>query len=217
MASKVKLHISMSLDGYVAGPDQGPEDPLGKGGLALHDWVGPTHTFLAMQGDEGGERGIDDDHFAEANANVGAYIMGRNMFGPIRGPWGTEDWKGWWGSSPPYHAPVFVLTSHERELIEMDGGTTFHFVTDGIESALTRAQDAAADRDVLIAGGARVAQQYLRAGLVDEMQIHVVPVLLGSGERLFDDFDGSAMGWESVSVVSSPAVAHFSFVRASAP
>jgi dihydrofolate reductase len=217
MGSKVKLHISMSLDGYVAGPDQGPEDPLGKGGLALHDWVGPTRTFMAMQGGEGGETGIDDDHFAAASANVGAYIMGRNMFGPIRGPWGSEDWQGWWGRNPPYHAPVFVLTSHEREPIEMEGGTTFHFVTDGIESALAKAKDAAEDRDVLIAGGALVAQQYMRAGLVDEMEIHVAPLLLGSGERMFDDLDGGATGLESVSVVSSSAVAHFSFVRASAP
>ncbi len=217
MASKVKLHISMSLDGYVAGPDQGPEDPLGKGGLALHDWVGPTRTFMAMQGDEGGETGIDDDHFAAASANVGAYIMGRKMFGPIRGPWGSEDWQGWWGPNPPYHAPVFVLTSHEREQIEMDGGTTFHFVIDGIDSALAKAKVAAGGQDVLIAGGARVAQQYLRAGLVDEMQVHVAPILLGSGERLFDDLYGGATGLESVSVVASPAVAHFSFVCALAP
>ena len=217
MSSKVKLHISMSLDGYVAGPDQGPEEPLGKGGLALHDWVGPTRTFLAMQGEEGGETGLDDDHFAAASANVGAHIMGRNMFGPIRGPWGAEDWQGWWGPNPPYHTPVFVLTSHEREPIEMDGGTTFHFVTDGIESALKQAKDAAGDRDVLIPGGARVANQYLQAGLVDEMQIHVAPLLLGSGARLFDGVEAGATGLESVSVVSSPAVAHLSFARASTP
>src|SRR5262249_21818252 len=170
------------------GPRQSLENPLGEGGMALHDWVFPTRTFREAHGmGEGGETGVDDDHAGSWNRNTGAYIMGRNMFGPVRGGWGDADWTGWWGEEPPYHAPVFVLTHHPRESLEMAGGTTFHFVTDGTEAALERARAAAGGLDVSIGGGAETARQYLRAGLVDEMEIHVAPVILGSGVRLFED------------------------------
>lgn len=211
--AKLKLTMTMSLDGYVAGPDQSLEHPLGKGGEALHDWAFATRGFRATHGMEGGETGLDDEQAAAWNENVGAHVMGRNMFGPVRGPWGDEEWKGWWGDDPPYHAPVFVLTHHPREPLEMQGGTTFHFVTDGIEAALERAFAAADGRDVAIGGGASVAQQYLRARLVDELRIHVVPALLGSGARLFENLDGGTAGYECVELVSSPAVAHFTYAR----
>lgn len=211
--AKLKLTMTMSLDGYVAGPDQSLEHPLGKGGEALHEWAFATRDFRATHGMEGGETGLDDEQAAAWNENVGAHVMGRNMFGPVRGPWGDEEWKGWWGDDPPYHAPVFVLTHHPREPLEMQGGTTFHFVTDGIEAALERAFAAADGRDVAIGGGASVAQQYLRARLVDELRIHVVPALLGSGARLFENLDGGTAGYECVELVSSPAVAHFTYAR----
>ncbi len=211
--TKVRFTITMSVDGYVAGPEQTREEPLGKGGEELHEWVFPTRTWHEMTGQEGGDTGLDDQRMRNWNANIGAHIMGRNMFGPIRGPWGDEDWRGWWGDDPPYHAPVFVLTHHAREPVEMQGGTTFHFVTDGIESALEQARAAAGGKDVAIAGGASAAQQFLRAGLVDEMELHVVPRILGGGARLFDNFDGGPTGFECVELVSSPAVAHYRFVR----
>ena len=211
--TKVRFTITMSVDGYVAGPEQSAEDPLGKGGLALHEWVFPTRSFREMTGEDGGDTGLDDERLRAWNAGIGAHIMGRNMFGPIRGDWGDESWRGWWGDEPPYHAPVFVLTHHAREPLEMEGGTTFHFVTDGIEAALERAADAAGDKDVAIPGGASTAQQYLRAGLVDEMDLHVVPVILGGGERLFANLDGGPSGFECVELVSSPAVAHFRYVK----
>ena len=204
--------MTMSLDGYVAGPEQSLEDPLGKGGLALHEWVFATRNFRQAHGLEGGETGLDDDH-AKWDAKIGATIMGRNMFGPVRGPWGDEAWTGWWGDDPPFHTPVFVLTHHAREPVEMAGGTTFHFVTDGIEAALAQAVEAAGGLDVSVGGGAETAQQYLRARLVDEMEIHVVPVLLGGGERLFENLDGGLAGFECVELVASPAVAHYRYVR----
>jgi dihydrofolate reductase len=210
---KLRLTITMSVDGYVAGPNQGPDNPLGEGGMRLHEWAFATRSFRDDHGGEGGETGLDDERAGAWNTNVGATIMGRNMFGPIRGPWGDESWDGWWGEDPPYHTPVFVLTHHPREPLEMKGGTTFHFVSDGIEAALERAVAAAGDRDVAIGGGAATAQQYLRAGLVDEMEIHVAPTLLGSGERLFENLDGGPEGFECVGLVSSPAVAHYSYVR----
>jgi dihydrofolate reductase len=211
---KLRLTITMSVDGYVAGPNQGPDNPLGEGGMRLHEWAFATRSFRDDHGGEGGETGLDDERAGAWNTNVGATIMGRNMFGPIRGPWGDESWDGWWGEDPPYHTPVFVLTHHPREPLEMKGGTTFHFVSDGIEAALERAVAAAGDRDVAIGGGAATAQQYLRAGLVDEMEIHVAPTLLGSGERLFENLDGGPAGYECVGLASSPAVAHYSYVRA---
>src|SRR5207253_1587071 len=178
MAGQLKFTISMSLDGYVAGPSQSLENPIGEGGMALHEWAFATRAFSEMQGREGGETGLDDDQARSWNENVGATIMGRNMFGPIRGEWPDDEWKGWWGAEPPYRTPVFVLTHHPREPVELLGGTTFHFVTDGIEAAVERAREAAGDRDVSIGGGASTVRQYLRAGLVDQMRIHVTPVLL---------------------------------------
>jgi dihydrofolate reductase len=211
--AKLRLNLTMSLDGYVAGPRQSLQNPLGEGGLELHRWAFATRTFRAMQGMEGGEAGLDDDIAAASFANIGATIMGRNMFGPVRGPWGDEAWNGWWGDDPPFHHPVFVLTNHAREPVQMQGGTTFHFVTDGIDLALERAFDAAGGRDVSIGGGAETAQQYLRAQLVDEMGIHVSPLLLGSGSRLFDHLNGGPAAFELVRIVSSPAAAHFSYAR----
>lgn len=209
----LKFTMSMSLDGYVAGPNQSLENPLGEGGMAVHEWAFATRTFSEMQGREGGETGLDDDQARRWNENVGAVIMGRNMFGPVRGEWPDDSWTGWWGDDPPYHAPVFVLTHHAREPVEMQGGTTFHFVTGGIEAALERAREAAGDRDVAIAGGASTVQQYLRSGLVDSMRLHVTPVLLGAGERLFDGVEDALAGFECVELVSSPAAAHFTYRR----
>jgi dihydrofolate reductase len=211
---KLRFDITMSLDGYVAGPRQSPENPLGEGGEALHEWAFATKAFRDTHdlGAEG-ETGLDDEHAARWNENIGATIMGRNMFGPVRGPWGDSEWTGWWGEDPPYHTPVFVLTNHAREPVQMSGGTTFEFVTDGIEPALERAFAAAAGLDVALGGGANTVQQYLRAGLVDEMEFHVVPIFLGGGERLFQDLDGGLEGYECVELVSSPAVGHYTFAR----
>jgi len=204
----------MSLDGYVAGPNQSLEHPLGEGGMALHEWVFATRAFRETHGGEGGETGLDDEQASGWNRDVGAFVMGRNMFGPVRGEWPEEEpWNGWWGDDPPYHAPVFVLTHHPREPLEMQGGTTFHFVTDGIEAALERAREAAAGRDVSIGGGASTVRQYLRAGLVDEMRLHVAPVLLGAGEPLFEGIGDALAAFECVELVSSPAAAHFTYRR----
>lgn len=211
--AKLRFNITMSLDGYVAGPGQSLENPLGQRGLGLHEWAFATRSFRAAHGMDGGETGLDDDHAASWNANIGATIMGRNMFGPVRGPWGDDAWNGWWGDDPPFHTPVFVLTHHPREPLEMRGGTTFSFVTDGIESALEQAVKAAGGRDVSLGGGADAAQQYLRARLIDEMEIHVVPALLGGGSRLFKNLNGGPTGYECVGLVSSAAVAHYSYVR----
>jgi dihydrofolate reductase len=185
--SKTTVDISISVDGYVAGPNQSLEEPLGEGGEALHEWVIATEAWRERHGDEGGEPGAESDLVAESRDATGATIMGRHMYSSGDGPW-EEDPKarGWWGDDPPFHHPVFVLTHHEREPLEMEGDTTFHFVTDGIEAALDGAREAAGDRDVLIAGGANAAQQYLDAGLVDELTLHVAPIMLGAGERLFD-------------------------------
>jgi dihydrofolate reductase len=207
-----KLHVhnfAMSVDGYVAGPDQSRRNPLGVGGSQLHDWAFATKHFQTMLGRGGGDAdGIDNDFAARGDDDIGATIMGRNMFGPIRGEWPDEEWKGWWGSSPPYHHPVFVLTHHPRDAIPMEGGTTFNFVTGGIEEALERAFDAAGGHDVRIGGGASTVQQYLKAGLVDDLHIVIVPVLLGRRERLFDKLDDSLDGYGAVQFTSSPAVTH---------
>jgi dihydrofolate reductase len=202
----------MSLDGYVAGPNQSLEHPLGERGEELHQWAFAARAFREMHGMEGGEPGPDSDVITEAFQNVGAYILGRNMFGGGPGPW-DESWRGWWGDDPPYHAPTFILTHYAREPLEMQGGTTFYFVTDGIHAALDRAKSAAGDKDVSIGGGADVVQQYLKAGLIDEMEIHVVPLLLGSGSRLFENTDGRQAQYEVVRVVSSPAVTHVKYRR----
>ncbi len=208
--SKLRVHtFSISLDGYGAGPRQDLENPLGVGGLALHDWVIPTRTFANMQGSDQGEAGIDDDFAAQGMANLGAWILGRNMFGPIRGAWPDERWTGWWGDNPPYHVPVFVLTHHARPAITMQGGTTFHFVTEGIHAALAQAKAAANGQDVRLGGGVHTIRQYLQAGLIDEMHIAIAPVLLGSGEHLFADIDTLALGYKCTDYVTTAKATHF--------
>jgi dihydrofolate reductase len=207
--AKLRVHnLATSLDGYAAGPSQGLEHPLGAGGERLHEWMFQTRTGAAMMGEAGGETGIDDDFVARGDAGIGATIMGRNMFGPQRGPWPDESWTGWWGPNPPYHHPVFVLTHHLRPAVEMDGGTVFHFVDDPIETVLGRAFEAAGGQDVRLAGGPATIRAYLRAGLVDELHVPVVPVLLGGGERLLDGIDG----YEVRDVVASPRVTHYTLV-----
>ncbi len=211
---KVRVHnFAISLDGYAAGPDQGLDNPLGVGGTRLHEWAFATRSGRHMHGMDGGDEGLDDEFVAQGDVGIGATIMGRNMFGPIRGPWGSDEWAGWWGDNPPYHHPVFVLTHHPRPSITMQGGTTFHFVADGIEAALERAFDAADGDDVRVGGGAATIQQYLRAGLIDEMHLVLVPILLRRGERLFDHLDGGPDGYACVQFVSSPTVAHIRFSR----
>jgi dihydrofolate reductase len=201
----------MTLDGYVAGPNQSVEHPLGEGTEHLHDWLFKLKFFREIHGEEGGETGPNDDVLREAADNVGATIMGRNMFGGGPGPWGKEPWNGWWGEDPPFHTPVFVLTHHAREPLVMQGGTTFTFVTDGIESALEQARAAAGGKDVALGGGASVAQQYLAAGLIDEMELHVVPLLLGGGARLFDNLAGSDLKLEPVRTIEAPGVTHLKY------
>jgi dihydrofolate reductase len=212
--SKLRLKISMSLDGFVAGPRQSVEEPLGVGGERLHEWMIPLALWRSMHGQPGGEVNESTAVIEESVANVGATIMGRNMFGGHPGPWGAiKPWTGWWGDNPPFHHPVFVLTHHPREPFALQGGTTFTFVTDGIESALEQARQAAGGKDVSLAGGARAAQQYLSAGLVDEMEINLVPTLLGSGERLFDTIGDDLHGLELVRTVGAPKVTHLKFAR----
>lgn len=201
--------FTVSLDGYGAGPDQDLANPLGVGGTELHQWLIPTRTFQrALFGQDGGSTGVDDDFAARGFRNVGAWILGRNMFGPVRGPWPDDQWKGWWGDSPPYHVPVFVLTHHARAPIEMAGGTTFHFVTGGIHEALDRARAAAGGQDVRIGGGPATVRQYLREGLIDELHIAISPVLLGQGEPLWADLDLRALGYRCVSSVASDKATH---------
>jgi len=201
--------FTISLDGYGAGPNQSIDNPLGLGGEDLHQWLIPTRTFQrALFGKEGGTTGIDDDFAARGFQNVGAWILGRNMFGPVRGPWPDMNWKGWWGDNPPYHVPVFILTHHARPSIEMEGGTTFHFVTGGIREALDRAREAAGGRDVRIGGGPNTIQQYLREGLIDELHVAISPVLLGGGERLFEDVDLRALGYACVEFAAPDKATH---------
>jgi len=212
--SRLRLKISMSLDGFVAGPSQSVENPLGIGGMNLHEWVFPLAVWRAMQGLDGGEANESSRVVEEGLANIGATVMGRNMFGGHPGPWNAaKPWNGWWGTNPPFHHPVFVLTHHAREPLQAEGGTTFTFVTDGIESALAQARRAAGGRDVSLAGGAKAAQQYLVAGLVDEMEIHLVPTLLGRGEGLFDGVGDDLHGLELVRTVATPKVTHLKFAR----
>jgi dihydrofolate reductase len=209
--NELKLDISVSIDGYVAGPDPTLEDPLGRGGEGLHEWVLATRAWRETHGQEGGETGADADVVAEHVASIGATIMGRRMFSNGSGPW-DDDPKadGWWGDNPPFGHPVFILTHHEREQVVKEGGTTFNFVTDGIESALAQAREAAGDADVAIAGGADVAQQYFNAGLVDAVQLHVAPVILGGGRRLMDGIDPS-ITFKLDRVVASPTVTHLRY------
>jgi dihydrofolate reductase len=201
--------FSISLDGYGAGPNQDLANPIGVGGKALHEWMFGTRTFRQMLGQEGGATGIDDDFVARGFEDVGAWIIGRNMFGPIRGPWPNDEWKGWWGDNPPYHTPVFVLTTHPRASLEMKGGTTFHFVTDGIQAALSRATEAAKGQDVRLGGGVETIRQYLRAGLIDEMHVAMSPIFLGSGESLFERIDVAKLGYECSKHVYTPYATHF--------
>jgi dihydrofolate reductase len=205
----------MSLDGYVAGPTQDENHPLGLGGERLHEWVFATAAGRRMIGADGGTTGLDNTYLEQGDHGVGATIMGRNMFGPFRGAWQTDAWTGWWGDTPPYHHPVFVLTHYGRAPVAMHGGTTFHFVTGGIEAALEQAFDAAAGADVRLGGGAATVQEYLRAGLVDELHLALVPILLGGGERLFENLDGGPHGMELAGLTASDGVAHLTFVRQS--
>ncbi len=201
--------FTVSLDGYGAGPNQGLDNPLGIGGTGLHPWLLATRTFQRTHfSKEGGTTGVDDDFAARGIENVGAWILGRNMFSPHRGPWSDLSWKGWWGDNPPYHVPVFIVTHHARPPLEMDGGTTFHFVTGGIRDALARAREAADGKDVRIGGGPNTIQQYLRERLIDELHIAISPVLLGGGERLFEGVDLRALGYECARFVASEKATH---------
>jgi dihydrofolate reductase len=206
--SSVTCQISISLDGFVAGPNQSFEDPIGEGGMRLHEWVFATDSWRKQHGEEGGEHSADAEVVDEVSQGIGAYIMGRKMFGGGDGPW-DDTWKGWWGEDPPYHVPVFVLTHHPREPLPMQGGTTFTFVTDGIESALEQARTAAGDKDISIAGGASAVQQCLAAGMLDELYLHVVPIILGAGERLLENVGDPVL--EPVKVTASPAVTHVKY------
>ncbi len=200
--------FSISVDGFGAGPEQSLENPLGIGGRDVHSWFFPTKTFQQMFGESKGETGVDDDFAARGFENIGANILGRNMFGPIRGPWPNDEWKGWWGPNPPYHSPVFVLTHHARQSIPMEGGNTFHFVTDGIESALKQAFAAANGKDVRLGGGVSLVRQYLNKGLIDELHVAISPTILGSGERLFEGVDLVALGYKITEHVTTKNATH---------
>jgi dihydrofolate reductase len=205
--------FSISLDGYGAGPAQDLANPIGIGGHALHEWFFPTQTFQQMIGNDGGTTGVDNDFAARGFENIGASIMGRNMFGPVRGPWPDDTWKGWWGKNPPFHTPVFVLTHQPRASIVMEGGTTFHFVTGGIHAALEQAADAAKDKDIRLGGGVATVRQYLSAGLIDEMHLAFSPVLLGSGESLFQGIDIPKLGYVRTEHVATPNATHVVFTK----
>jgi dihydrofolate reductase len=212
--SKVRVAgFSLSIDGFGAGVDQSLEDPLGKRGRELFQWFFGTRTFRAMFGEPGGSQGTDETYAARSMAGFGAFILGRNMFGPIRGEWPDEAWKGWWGDNPPYHAPTFVLTHHPRDPLTMEGGTTFHFVTDGIEAALDRAKAAAGDNDVKIGGGVSTVRQYLQAGLIDELHFAIAPVVLGQGEAMFTGLDLYAMGFKMTEHAATELATHVVLAR----
>jgi dihydrofolate reductase len=212
---KVRVNaFAVSLDGYGAGPDQGLDNPLGKRGTELHEWFYPTRTFQRMYGKAEGTTGIDEDFAARSMAGLGAWIMGRNMFGPIRGPWPDDEWKGWWGEEPPYRCPVFVLTHHPREPLEMKGGTVFHFVTGGIGEALDRAREAAGDKDIRIGGGAATIRQFLSEGLIDELHLVVAPILLGRGEPLLEGLDLPSLGYAVAEHVPGERATHVVLARA---
>jgi dihydrofolate reductase len=207
--TRLRVHgFAISLDGFGAGPDQSLDNPLGVGGMGLHEWAFATRTFRRMFGQDGGSTGIEDQLAARGFDNIGAWIMGRNMFTPSRGYWPDDGWRGWWGDSPPYHCPVFVLTTHPRPPIAMDGGTIFHFVTDGIHHALSRATEAANGRDIRVGGGVATIRQYLQAGLVDEMHLAISPVLLGSGEHLFAGIDLLKLGYRRSEHIAAPDATH---------
>jgi dihydrofolate reductase len=210
--SKLRCHISISADGFVAGPNQSEENPLGESGERLHDWIVALAAWREAHDMQGGEVNESAQIVQGSRENIGAGVMGRNMFGPIGGgDWGDGQWKGWWGDDPPYHNDVFVVTHHPREPVEMQGGTTYHFVTDGIERALERAKESADGQDVMLWGGAQIINQYLAAGLLDELELHIVPVLLGGGARLFDDLGGAEIKLEQVRAVEAPGVTHVKY------
>lgn len=209
--TKLRLDISMSLDGFIAGPRPSEKDPLGEGGMQLHQWAFKLAAWRRPHGQDGGEVNVSTQIVEESLENVGATVMGRNMFGGGPGPWGEDPWDGWWGEDPPFHTPVFVLTHHPREPLRKQGGTTFAFVSDGIESALAQAKEAAAGKDVSLGGGANVAQQYLAAGLIDELQLNLVPVFLGGGTRLFESLTGADVKLEPIRVVEAPDVTHLGY------
>lgn len=212
--SKVRVNMfSISIDGYGAGPGQDRENPLGRNGDELHEWIYPTPAFQERLGKKPARTSVDDAITRRGMQDIGAWILGRNMFGPVRGPWPDEEWKGWWGENPPYHVPVFVLTHHPRRSVEMKGGTTFHFVTDGIHSALEQARTAANGKDVRIGGGTSVVRQYLEARLIDELHIAVQPVFLGAGEHLFHGLDLRALGFECTDHASTSAATHYFLAR----
>jgi dihydrofolate reductase len=212
--SKVRVaSFGVSIDGFGAGPQQQLENPMGVGGMALHEWAFATPTFRKMRGQQGGELGVGEDFAQRGFRNIGAWILGRNMFGPLRGSWGDETWKGWWGDEPPYHVPVFVLTHHARKPLEMKGGTTFHFVTEGIHAALERARAAAGEKDIRIGGGASTIRQYLQAGLIDEMHLAVAPAILGQGEPLFTGIDLVQLGYQCTEHAPTDLAMHVVLTR----
>ena len=212
--TKLKVQsFSLSLDGYGAGPNQDLANPLGVGGMAMHQWFFATRTFQKIHGRDGGATGIDDDFAARGFTNIGAWILGRNMFGPVRGHWPDDTWKGWWGDNPPYHTPVFVLTNHPRPSITMDGGTVFHFVADGLNAALTRATEVANGQDIRLGGGVATIRQYLRAALIDEMHLAISPVLLGSGEHLLTGIDAPKLGYQCTEHVATVNATHVVLTR----
>ncbi len=209
---KTKAQIAVSLDGYMAGPNQSEENPLGEGGEGLHGWIFKLASFRSEHGmGDGGETGVSDDVVRETRQNIGAVVMGRNMFGPVRGAWPDEDWKGWWGDDPPFHCPVYVLTHHQRDPFELENGNTFHFVTEGLEKAMAEAREAADDQDVSIGGGASTLQQAIAAGYLDEVVVHQVPILLGGGERLFDHLAAGAAEVELTDVVEGAEALHLTY------
>jgi dihydrofolate reductase len=213
--AKVKVQaFSISIDGFGAGPRQSLNDPLGIGGTTLHQWFYPTRTFQQMVGGEGGSAGVDDDFARRSFEGIGAWILGRNMFGPVRGPWPDDSWKGWWGANPPYHVPVFVLTHYPRAPLAMQGGTTFHFVTGGIQEALHRAREAARGQDVRVGGGVSTVRQYLQAGLVDEVHLAIAPTLLGTGEALLAGLDLPQQGFRCTQHVGTPQALHVVLTKA---
>jgi dihydrofolate reductase len=209
---KTKAQVAVSLDGYMAGPNQSEANPLGEGAEGLHEWIFKLASFRSQHnmGDDG-ERGVSDDVLRAAQENIGAVVMGRNMFGPVRGAWPDEDWKGWWGDDPPFHCPVYVLTHHSRDPFELENGNSFHFVTEGIEKAMAEAREAADDQDVSVGGGASTLQQAIAAGLIDEIVVHQVPILLGGGERLFDHLAAGAAKVELVDVVEGAEALHLTY------
>jgi len=212
---KIRVHnFSLSADGFGAGPNQDLNNPLGIGGMAVHEWFFPTNVFQQMIGNASGETGLDNDFASKGFVNIGACIMGRNMFGPVRGNWPNEEWKGWWGEDPPYHCPVYVLTNHAREPIVMKGGTTFYFVTEGIEIALQHAKESAGSKDILICGGVKTIQQYLKAKLIDEMHLVVSPIILGAGERLFENTDLVQLGYKVIEHKFSEKAMHLIIAKA---